>query len=91
MPGSSPRRSSRPATTPACGLLKAGTEALTVEFKANFLAPARGEGFVCRGRVLRPGRTLTVCEGQAVAVADGLETPIAVMTATMMAVSGQAR
>ena len=38
------------------------TDVLAVEFKINFLAPARGEGFVARGRVLRAGRSLTVCQ-----------------------------
>jgi uncharacterized protein (TIGR00369 family) len=37
------------------------TDVLAVEFKINLLAPARGERFLARGRVLRAGRTLTVC------------------------------
>ena len=38
------------------------TDVLAVEFKINLLAPARGAGFLACGRVLRPGRTLTVCQ-----------------------------
>lgn len=38
-----------------------GTDVLAVEFKINLLAPARAASFVARGRVLRAGRTLTVC------------------------------
>jgi hypothetical protein len=34
---------------------------LTVEFKTNLLAPARGEQFMFRARVVKPGRTLTFC------------------------------
>jgi len=34
---------------------------LAVEFKINLLAPAVGARFVACGRVVRPGRTLTVC------------------------------
>lgn len=63
---------------------------LSVEFKINLLAPAAGAQFRATGRVLRPGRTLTVCAGEIVAM-DG-ETcgaPIAVMQATMMAVEGR--
>lgn len=42
-------------------LAPAGTDVLAVEFKINLLAPARAPSFVARGRVLRAGRTLTVC------------------------------
>jgi uncharacterized protein (TIGR00369 family) len=74
----------------ACGiaaftLMPADTGILTVEFKTNLLAPARGERFVFRARVVKPGRTLTVCEAQASAEHDGAETLIATMTGTLMA------
>ena len=42
-------------------LAPAGTDVLAVEFKINLLAPATGERFIACGRVVRPGRTLTVC------------------------------
>ena len=53
----------------ACGyaaftLMDAKAEVLSVEFKVNLLAPAAGERFVASGRVLRPGRTLTVCTAE---------------------------
>ena len=53
----------------ACGiaaftLMPAATGILTVEFKTNLLAPARGERFTFRATVVKPGRTLTVCEAQ---------------------------
>jgi uncharacterized protein (TIGR00369 family) len=78
----------------ACGyaawsLMVPPAEVLTVEFKTNLLAPARGARFVCRGRVIRPGRTLTVCEGSAHAVTGDGEVLVAMMTATMMAVSAR--
>lgn len=38
-----------------------GSEILTVEYKINFLAPARGK-LLGRGRVVRSGRTLTVTQ-----------------------------
>jgi uncharacterized protein (TIGR00369 family) len=74
----------------ACGiaaftLMPADSDILTVEFKTNLLAPAKGERFAFRAVVVKPGRTLTVCEGRAYAVHDGVETLIATMTATMMA------
>jgi uncharacterized protein (TIGR00369 family) len=61
-----------------------GDEVLTVEFKINLLAPAAGELLVARGRVLRAGRTLTVCESAVAAVRDGEEIPCAVALATLI-------
>ena len=57
----------------ACGiaaftLMPAGTDILTVEFKTNLLAPAKGERFAFRAHVVKPGRTLTVCEARAYAI-----------------------
>jgi uncharacterized protein (TIGR00369 family) len=74
----------------ACGiaaftLMPAGADILTVEFKTNLLAPAKGQRFFFRASVIKPGRTLTFCEGRAFADEDGRETMIATMTATMMA------
>jgi uncharacterized protein (TIGR00369 family) len=74
----------------ACGiaaftLMPANSDILTVEFKTNLLAPARGDRFVFRARVVKPGRTLTVCEAQAFAAQDGAENLIATMTGTLMA------
>ena len=80
----------------ACGyaalsLMPAGVEVLTVEYKVNFLAPAAGQMFVARGRVTKPGRTLTVCTGDVVAVgSDGGERHVATMLTTMMAILPQA-
>jgi uncharacterized protein (TIGR00369 family) len=74
----------------ACGiaaftLMPANTDVLTVEFKTNLLAPAKGERFIFRARVVKPGRTLTVCEAQAFAEHSGTESLIATMTGTLMA------
>ncbi len=76
----------------ACGyaaytLMPVFSEVLTVEFKVNFLAPARGERFVAIGNVIKPGRTLTVCSGKVLAVSNGKEKLIATIQATMMAVT----
>jgi uncharacterized protein (TIGR00369 family) len=79
----------------ACGiaaftLMPAGAGILTVEFKTNLLAPAKGERFLFRASVVKPGRTLTVCEARAFAEADGAERLIATMTGTLMALLPQA-
>jgi len=75
----------------ACGyaaysLMPPDAAILTVEFKTNLLAPARGDRFLFRARVVKPGKTLTVCEGQAFALANGAkERLVATMTGTLMA------
>jgi uncharacterized protein (TIGR00369 family) len=74
----------------ACGiaaftLMPADCDILTVEFKTNLLAPAKGERFEFRASVVKPGRTLTVCEGRAFALTDGAETLVATMTGTLLA------
>jgi uncharacterized protein (TIGR00369 family) len=74
----------------ACGiaaftLMPPGSDVLTVEFKTNLLAPAKGERFAFRAHVVKPGRTLTVCEARAFAETGGVETLIATMTGTLMA------
>lgn len=61
-----------------------GSDVLAVEFKVNLLAPAKGEEFVAKGRVLRAGRTLTVCQADVLAHAGGGETRIAVMLSTLI-------
>lgn len=62
---------------------------LTIEFKINLLAPGRGERFLFRGSVTKPGRTIIVADGQAYAMADGEAKLIATMTGTMMTVTGR--
>lgn len=74
----------------ACGvaaftLMPREADILTVEFKTTLLAPARGERFVFRAEVVKPGRTLTFCEAKAFAEHDGKTTLIAAMTGTLMA------
>ena len=68
----------------ALSLTPEGSEVLTVEFKLNLLAPADGELLIARGRVLRAGRTLTVCEAAVAALRDGQETQCAAALATMI-------
>ena len=75
----------------ACGYaaltrMEEGADVLTVEFKINLLAPAAGDRLVARGRVIRSGRRLTVCRGDAVTISGDGEKHVATMTATMMAI-----
>lgn len=63
---------------------KAGV--LTIEFKVNLLSPGRGERFLFRGEVTKPGRTIMVSDGRAFAFQDGEAVLVATMTATLMVV-----
>ncbi len=74
----------------AFSLMDASDGVLTVEYKLNLMAPARGELLIARGRVLRPGRTLTVTRAEVSVVRDGQETPCAAMQQTMMRIVGRA-
>ena len=79
----------------ACGyaafsLMPEDAAVLTVEFKTNLIAPAKGEYFLFRARVVKPGRTITVCDSQAYAVESGQEKLVATMTGTLMALFDRA-
>jgi uncharacterized protein (TIGR00369 family) len=75
----------------ACGyaaltLMPAGNDVLSVEFKVNLLAPGRGDRFRADARVVRAGRTLTVCQAEVVASRAGADdVTVALMQATMIA------
>lgn len=79
----------------ACGfaaltLMEPDTAVLTVEYKINFIAPAQGVKFRAEGRVIKPGRTLTLTEGHAWALRDGADPVlIATASATLMSVRGR--
>lgn len=74
----------------ACGysalsMMPPDAAVLTVEYKVNFLSPATGERLIARGRVIKPGQTLSVCLGEAFVQKDGDEKLVATMLATMIA------
>ena len=79
----------------ACGyaaysMMPADAAILTIEFKINLLSPGKGERFLFRGEVTKPGRTIMVTDGRAYAFdAEGEVRLIATMTGTMMTVLGR--
>jgi len=80
----------------ACGyagysLMPADAAVLTIEFKINLLAPARGPWFRFEGQVTKAGRTITVVDGRALqATGEGVEpTLFATMTTTVMTLRGR--
>ena len=78
----------------ACGyaafsLMPADAAVLTIEFKVNLLAPARGPGFRFVGEVVKAGRTISVVEGRAWQDDGTKQTLVATMSATVMTVLGR--
>jgi len=65
-------------------LMPVGSTVLTVEYKLNLMAPAKGQALLARGEVVRAGRTLTVTRGEVFAEDAGRETLCAVMQQTLM-------
>lgn len=75
----------------ACGyaaytLMPAESDVLSVEFKLHLLAPAVGDRVSARARVVRRGRTLSVCQADVFSLAGADERHVAMMTATMIRV-----
>ena len=78
----------------ACGyaafsLMPSDSGVLAVEFKINLMSPAAGDYLIARGRVIRAGRTLNVCQADVVAISGGSEKTVALLTATVMTVTGR--
>ena len=76
----------------ACGyaaftLMPADAAVLTIEFKVNLLAPARGPVLRVAGQVVKAGRTISVVDARATQGDD--DTLVATMTATVMTVLGR--
>ena len=69
-------------------LMPADASVLTVEYKINMLAPAKGERLVARGEVLKPGRTLSIVRADVWAVEAGRETLVAATQQTLMVMHG---
>ena len=61
-----------------------GSAVLTVEFKLNLLAPAKGDALLAVGRVLKAGRTLTVCQFEVFAEQGGRLVSVAVGQQTLI-------
>lgn len=73
----------------ALSLMPLDRAVLTTELKINFLAPAKGDRVVARGRVVKPGRTLTVVQTDVFAETGGKERLVALLTATMIAIEAR--
>jgi uncharacterized protein (TIGR00369 family) len=70
----------------AFSLMPPGSEVLTTEYKVNFIAAAEGDRLIARGRVIRPGRTLTIALAEAYCERDGVESACAIMLSSLIRV-----
>lgn len=75
----------------ACGyaafsLMPENAAVLTIEFKVNFLSPAKGERFIAIGKVKKPGKNITVTEGELFSYIEGKKKSVAIMVGTIMSV-----
>lgn len=74
----------------ACGyaalsLMPEGSDVLSVGFTVNLLSPGVGDLFRADARVVRSGRTLSVCRAEVTALREGhADKPVAAMQATMI-------
>jgi uncharacterized protein (TIGR00369 family) len=73
----------------AMTVVPASASVLTVEYKMNLVAPADGEKLIARGKVVRPGRTLIVTQGEVFAIKEGKESLCALMQQTIMVMHGK--
>jgi uncharacterized protein (TIGR00369 family) len=64
-------------------MLPVGWAASTVDYTIKLIAPAAGEKLVARGRVISPGRTLSVASAEVYAVLNGAETLCATALASI--------
>lgn len=62
---------------------------LTIEFKINLLAPAQGDYLLAEGKVIRSGRTLTICQVDVYAVTSEKRTHVALAQQTLMCMHGK--
>lgn len=63
-------------------LMPAGAAILGVEFKVNFMSPAKGDVMIARARVVKPGRTLIITQVEVAMLEDGAEKDCALMQQT---------
>lgn len=70
----------------ALTLLPLDMEVVTAEIKINLLAPARGTRLIATGRVIKPGKRLSVVTAEVHAEEDGKQTLVAILQGTMVPV-----
>ncbi|WP_150522835.1 PaaI family thioesterase [Roseibium sediminis] len=72
----------------ALTLFADGFGVLTSEYKINLLNPARQQTLIARGRVIKPGRTLTIAKADVYGLGDAEQVHVATGLFTLMSVEG---
>ncbi|MGB4845407.1 MAG: PaaI family thioesterase [Ferruginibacter sp.] len=77
----------------ACGyaaytMMPDDADVLTVEFKINFLKPAKASKILTIGKVVQAGKTLVICEG--IVTNESQDIVFAKMTATLISIVNRA-
>jgi uncharacterized protein (TIGR00369 family) len=67
-------------------LMEENSSVLSVEFKLNLISPGIGDLLIARAKVLKSGRTLTICRADVFVVKDGVEKLCAASQATLIQV-----
>lgn len=70
-------------------LMPEDSSVLTVEFKLNLINPAHGEYLEAAGRVIKSGRTLTICQLDVWGVTPDKRTHVATGLQTLICVAGR--
>jgi len=75
----------------ACGyaafsLMPENAAVLTIEYKINLLSPAKGDWFEAIGVVKKPGRNVSVADGEIYAHSDDNRKLVASMVGTLMSI-----
>ena len=71
----------------ALSVSEPGTGVLTIEYKVNLTAPASGDRFRARGRVIKAGRTICFTESEVWGITGAKEKLVATMSATIMIIA----
>lgn len=70
-------------------LFPENSSVLTIEFKINLLAPAKGDFLLAEAKVIRSGRTLTICQIDVYGVTGNERTHVALAQQTLMCMHGK--
>ena len=70
-------------------LMAAGSSVMSVEYKINLMTPAEGDRLVASGQVVKPGRTLTVCDLEVTVFKGGTPTVCARGMQTLICLEGR--
>ena len=68
----------------ALSLMPAATRVLTVEFKINLIAPAKGDQLTAEAWVIKPGKTLTITTINVTVYSDQKSTQCAILQQTLI-------